>query len=121
MIDMKVLTYAPNSTIPPFEDENAYWVEAGLEEFMDLIYPLLLGQEKEMIDRSADWFIEPRTTDFAIEGHLYFLVNRDWSKTLIERAYLPYAGQWNASNPFFQSKEEFQQKISVSPLESNPL
>jgi hypothetical protein len=93
-----------------------------------LIYPLLLGQEKEMIDRSADWFIEPRTTDFAIEGHLYFLVNRDWSKTLIERAYLPYAGQWNASNPFrqiqpfiFQSKEEFQQKISVSPLESNPL
>jgi hypothetical protein len=42
MIDMKVLTYAPNSTIPPFEDENAYWVEAGLEEFMDLIYPLLL-------------------------------------------------------------------------------
>ncbi len=125
---MKVLTYIPNSTIHPFSHEDAYWVESNQQEFMQYIYPLLHGSEKEKIDRSPLSYIQGHTTPFAIEGHIYFLINRDWSKTLIEGAYLPYAGQWNAYSPFrqiqpftFHSQKEFQGKTYVGPTETNQL
>ena len=84
-------------------DKNAFWVGCTDEEVNKKIIPLLndINESKELekisFNRGPCTFREDQDE---IMFTNYFLISADGKEILSYPWSLPYAGQWNASNPF---------------------
>ncbi len=84
-------------------DKNAFWVGCTDEEVNKKILPLLNEiKESEEIDKIS-FNRGPSTFEKDQDEMIftnYFLISADGNDILSYQWSLPYAGQWNASNPF---------------------
>lgn len=84
-------------------DKNAFWVGCTDDEVNMKILPLLNGiKENEEIEKIS--FNRGSSTFEKDQDEMiftnYFLISADATEILSYDWKLPYAGQWNASNPF---------------------
>jgi hypothetical protein len=71
------------------EDEDAFFVEASVEETKALLYPLLSQRERIKFDSLKDVYQAKSTTDSVCEGCYYFLVSRGAHELKFESSALP--------------------------------
>lgn len=83
--------------------KNAFWVGCRDDEVTEQILPVLKSNKadeeirKISLNRGQSKIEEDRDEEFIYN---YFLISADGKEILSFDWVLPYAGQWNASNPF---------------------
>lgn len=84
--------------------QDGFWVSCKRCDLDEKIIPFIDNKHKEEFLSRKDAFL---STDWALKNPLlaeidsyYFLISRDGNEILPYEPYLPYAGQWNAYNPF---------------------
>jgi hypothetical protein len=88
--------------------QDGFWVSCKSGDLEEKILPLIDDKNKKAFLSRKDSFL---STDWAQKNpnlaeidSYYFLVSRDGNEILPFEPYLPYAGQWNADNPFTKIK-----------------
>jgi len=94
---MLVRLFCPNCNL--VDDDNAmdyFWVECTKEEASEHVFPMLSKHsQSESINWAKSEALEPNA-----EHDYCYLVSSDLAHIIAKPAFFPFAGQWNAFNPF---------------------
>jgi len=107
---VKIKLYWPNCDLnlrgAVFNGNDAIFLECSLEEAKEQLFNRLTEDQVNQCLRDYDPHPNPRQLEFGIEtDKICFLITKDQEVLLPEPWYFPYAGQWNAYNPFQKIKE----------------
>lgn len=84
------------------DGKNAFWMGCTDDEVSKNILPLLNGNQDRQIEaikinRGSSTIKEDQEETMYCN---YFLISADGTEIISHPWYIPYSGQWNASNPF---------------------
>lgn len=107
---MKIKVYWPNCKYYhkeiDFSGNDALFLECSLEEAQEQLFDRLT---EDQIDQCLLDYVPNANPDHLESGietnRICFLITKDQKTLLPEPWYFPYAGQWNANNPFRRIKE----------------
>lgn len=107
---MKIKLYWPNCNFghrgTEFKGNDAFFLECSLEEAREQLFDRLTVEQIDYCLREYDSRPNQGQSAFGIEtDKICFLITKDQKVLLPEPWYFPYAGQWNAYNPFRKIKE----------------
>ena len=107
---MKIKVYWPNCNFGfsgmEFNGNDALFLECSLEEAKEQLFDRLTDAEIEHCLRDYNPHPNSGQLECGIEtNNICFLITKDQKSLLPEPWYFPYAGQWNANNPFRKIKE----------------
>jgi len=84
------------------DNKNAFWVACSDDEVISQIIPLLDGNKERQIEtiklNRGPNNLEENPDELGYNN--FFLISADRTNIISYSWYMPYAGQWNASNPF---------------------
>ena len=107
---MKIKLYWPNCNLVvkdvEFNGEDAIFLECSIDEAKDHLFYRLTEDQVNQCLRDYDPNPNPGQLEYGVETNkICFLITRNQRALLPEPWYFPYAGQWNAFNPFRKIKE----------------
>ncbi len=107
---MKIKLFWPNCNLHhndvAFNGCDALFLECSLEEAKKHLFNRLTEKQISQCIRDYDPNPNLESLEFGIEtDKICFLITKDQRSLLPEPWYFPYAGQWNAYNPFQKIKE----------------
>lgn len=107
---MKIKLYWPNCNFGSrgmeFNGNDTLFLECSLEEAKVQLFDHLTEEQIDQCLRDYNPHPNPEQLEFGFEtDKLCFLITKDQKVLLPEPWYFPYAGQWNAYNPFRKIKE----------------
>lgn len=103
------------------DQKNAFWVACTDDEVISHIIPQLNGNKELQIEtikhnRGAN-NMEENPDELKYTN--FFLISADKTNIISYSWYMPYAGQWNASNPFRKIDKEVLSNLNdLEKLES---
>lgn len=107
---MKIKLYWPNCNLAingaNFDGEDAIFLECSIDEAEEYLFNRLSEDQVKQCLRDYDTHPNSEELKYGIETNkICFLITRNQKVILPEPWYFPYAGQWNAYNPFLRIKE----------------
>jgi len=107
---LKIKLYWPNCDLYykdiEFNGNDAFFLECTLEEAKEQLFNRLNEKQINQCMSTYDPEPNPKSLEFGVETNkICFLITQDQTLILPEPWIFPYAGQWNAYNPFQKIKE----------------
>jgi hypothetical protein len=107
---VKIKLYWPNCYLAikgvNFNGEDAIFLECSVDEAKEYLFDRLSEDQVQLCLRDYDYHPNSMQLKYGIETNkICFLITRDQKVILPVSWYFPYAGQWNAYNPFLRINE----------------